>query len=158
MAQSGSLSVSGYSLVLAFHRMDRVGGGAAAATSVKARFPDPAKLFMDLRTARATKAVSASYLKRAAAADAPITYPNLGITLGYADAGGLKRIKSHPGIAAAYPAPLLQHIRPVRSLPQSSPRNIRGASSVSRRGRRLGPYGGLQRQPALQAQGRSGQA
>jgi len=114
MAQSGSLSVSGYSLVLAFHRTDGVGGGAAVATSVKACFPDPAKLFMDLRTARATKAVSASYVKRAAAADAPITYPNLGITLGYADAGGLKRIKSHPGIAAAYPAPLLQHIRPVR--------------------------------------------
>lgn len=113
MAPSGSLSASGYTLVLAFHKMDAAGGVAAAA-SVKSRFPDPGNLFADLRAARAKKSVSASYLKRAVAADGPMTYPNLGITLGYADAAGLKRIKSHSGIAAAYAAPLLQHIRPVR--------------------------------------------
>ncbi len=112
MAPSGPLSASGYSLVLAFHKIDAAGG--VAAVSVKSCFPDPGKLFADLRAARANKSVSASYLKRAVAADAPMTYPNLGITLGYADAGALKRIKNHRGIAAAYIAPLLQHIRPVR--------------------------------------------
>src|SRR6266540_1079296 len=90
MAPSGPLSASGYSLVLAFHKIDAAGG--VAAVSVKSCFPDPGKLFADLRAARANKSVSASYLKRAVAADAPMTYPNLGITLGYADAGALKRM------------------------------------------------------------------
>lgn len=114
MAASGSLKASGYSLVLAFHKMDTAGGVAAAA-GLAARFPDPAALFADLRAARAEKTVSASYLRRAVGADAPITYPHLGITLGYADASTLKRIRSHADIAAAYPAPLWQPIRPVRA-------------------------------------------
>lgn len=79
------------------------------------RFPNPATLFADLRAARAKKTVSASYVKRAARADAPITYPHLGITLGYADTDSFKRIKKHRDIAAAYPAPLWQPIRPVRA-------------------------------------------
>jgi subtilisin len=114
MAPSGSLRASGYTLVLAFHKMDSAGGVAVAA-GLKARFPDPATLFADLRAARTESTPSASYLKRAVAADAPITYPHLGITLGYADAGGLERIRSHRDIAAAYPAPLWQPIRPVRA-------------------------------------------
>lgn len=114
MAESGSMSASGYSLVLAFHTADTGAGAAAAATSVKSKFPDPATLFFDLRKGRATPSISAAYTKRAVAADGPITYPHLGITLGYADPSALKRIKAHPKIAAAYPAPLLQYIRPVR--------------------------------------------
>lgn len=90
MALSGLLRASGYILVLAFHKMDSAGGVAAAA-GLKARFPDPASLFADLRAARTEKTTSASYLKQAVAADAPITYPHLGVTLGYAP-----RLGAHP--------------------------------------------------------------
>lgn len=110
---TGALTASGYTLVLAFHKTDTARGVAAA--SVKTRFSDPAVLFADLRTARAEGTVSAAYLRRAVGADAPITYPHLGITLGYADAGALKRIRDHAAIATAYPAPLWQPIHPVRA-------------------------------------------
>lgn len=103
-----------YSEVIVFHKPEATHVAAARAKSVAASFPKPSSLFEDLEIARKGREVSADYLKRADAADAPIYFPNLGITLGYVDKKALNKLKRHPAVASVSAAPRLQHIPPVR--------------------------------------------
>lgn len=96
--------------VLVFHKRET---RAAAASSVAASFPKAAEIFDDLKKAKG-QGVTLSYLKRAERDDAPLTFPRLGITLGYADASTLKALRRHPAVSHVAPTPGFSGMRPVR--------------------------------------------
>ncbi len=96
--------------VLVFHKRET---GAGAAASVAATFPKAADIFKDLKTAR-QQGVAASYIRRAERDNAPLTFPRLGITLGYADASAMKELKKHPAVSHVTPALNPVGVRPVR--------------------------------------------
>jgi hypothetical protein len=97
------------SRVLVFHKSD---AAAAAVNKVAASFPKPSSIFADLITAR-SQGVRMSYIKEADRADAPLTFPNLGITLGYADKSTMKALSKDPAVSYVVRAPSLSQIRPV---------------------------------------------
>jgi subtilisin family serine protease len=98
------------SRVLVFHK---AGAAAASTRGLVASFPKPSSLFADLMSAK-KKGLAASYIKQADRVDAPLTYQNLGITLGYADRATMKALSAHPQVSYCAQAPSLGNIRPVR--------------------------------------------
>lgn len=112
MASTNFMNTSGVSRVLVFHR-DTTGAGLAQTRKIAAAFPESSKIFEDLKRPRGKK-LPASYVKRADETNAPIHFPHLGLTLGYADKGTLDKLKRLPDVASAVPVPLLGGIRPVR--------------------------------------------
>ncbi len=58
--------------------------------------------------------MAASYIKAADRADAPLNFPNLGITLGYAHKSQMKTLRQDPAARFVARAPSLSQIRPVR--------------------------------------------
>jgi len=96
--------------VLVFHRPDTA---AKAANRLAASFPKASSIFGDLIAAK-SQGVSTSYIKEADSADAPLTFPNLGITLGYAHKSLMKTLRENPAVSYVARAPSLGQIRPVR--------------------------------------------
>jgi subtilisin len=104
--------------VLVFHKTE-----PAAGSSVAASFPKASDIFDDLKTARG-QGVAQSYINRAERDDSPITFPRLGITLGYANASAIKALRKHPGVSHVTPAPSMSGVRPVRIAQATLTRNV----------------------------------
>lgn len=98
------------SRILVFHKPQTA---SKAASALAASFPKPSSMFADLIAAK-SQGVAASYINQADRADAPLTFPNLGITLGYADKSTMKALSKHPAVSYVARAPSLGHIWPVR--------------------------------------------
>src|SRR5215472_10810335 len=98
------------SRVIVFHKPETAPKAAAA---LAASFPESHDLFNDLKLAR-REGVAASYVKEADRTNAPLTFPNLGITLGYADPETVQKLKHHPAVSYAAKVPTLSKIQPVR--------------------------------------------
>ncbi|HZU25444.1 MAG TPA: S8 family serine peptidase [Bryobacteraceae bacterium] len=108
------------SRIIVFNKNGATAKGAAAVAS---SFPKSSSLFPDLGSHRAAS-VPLSYVKEADRANAPLTFPNLGITLGYGDQSTLKKLNDHPAVSYAARAPRLGSIRPVRVAQAVPPKGL----------------------------------
>jgi subtilisin family serine protease len=96
--------------VIVFHKADTA---TKAASALAASFPKASAIFGDLIAAK-SQGVAASYITEADRADAPLNFPNLGITLGYARKSQMKTLRQDPTASFVARAPSLSQIRPVR--------------------------------------------
>jgi hypothetical protein len=101
---------SDISRIIVFQKAETAAKGA---TALAASFPKSSSLFADLKDVRAA-GVSLSYVKETDRTNAPLTFPNLGITLGYGDQSTIKKLNGNPVVSYAARAPRLGNIRPVR--------------------------------------------
>ena len=113
MAQAQQSRNTVVARILVFHEIGTAADTLKFARDVISAFPRARDIFPDLKFAAAA-GVSASYVSRADEADAPLTFPNLGITLGYADQSTVDELRKKPGVSAVHTAPRLGQIKPVR--------------------------------------------
>jgi subtilisin len=103
------------SRILVFHEVGTAAASAKLTKEVISSFPRARDIFPDLKfAAAADTGIRASYVRRADQADAPLTFPNLGITLGFADQSTIEKLRKNPGVSAVHTAPRLGQIKPVR--------------------------------------------